>query len=138
MNEKNGFTLIELLIVLAIISIIALFIVPSLHKTVLRQEQKHFFKIFASDIFYIQNQKLFKDFGAEISALPTNYVIIDRGEKRKRNFPDGLTLLYFPEPLSFSRNGTLKNPSTYWFYHDEGRYRYTFPFGKGRGYLEEM
>lgn len=137
MNKEEGFTLIELLIVLLIFSMVALFILPSMYKSVARQEQLHFFKLLSSDIFYVQNKSLFKESKAEIVPSDKRYVIRSTFEREERLFPNDVTLASYPQAIHYSRNGTIKKPMTYLFDTEDIYYRVILPFGKGRNYLDE-
>jgi len=136
-NKESAFTLIELLIVLLIVSIVSLFILPSMHQTMIRQKQKHFFELYSSDIFYIQNTKLYTDKYAEIIPLNTHYNLNPSNEGIKRMFPEELRKTNAQPDISFSRKGTIKQPYTYIYTSKDTKYSIIFPFGKGRSYLVE-
>lgn len=137
-NREGGFTLIELLIVLLVVSIVAIFILPSMYKIVSRQEQLHFFKLYSSDVLYVQNQALYTDERLDIILNKQTYEIKSRFNQDVRAFPNELSFATSSRKVSFTSNGTLRAPDTHLFNYPAGQYRVTFPFGKGRGYLGEL
>lgn len=137
MNNESGFTMIELLIVLMIVSTVALFLIPSMYQTVMNQENKHFFKTVASDVFYVQNQTLYTKHQLELSPMRQRYSVISTNQRTSREYPDSIRLMSSPTRIHYSRNGNIKSPSTYLFDNDKKQYRFVLPFGKGRGYLVE-
>lgn len=138
MNNEKGFTLLELLIVLAITALVSLFILPSMYKSVARQEQHHFFELLESDTFYIQNQTLFTTKQHDITFTTSKYFMNSSTDKKERSYPEQLRNTYNPNRIIFSQSGTIRNPATYYFDYEYGKYKLTFPFGKGRSYLEEI
>lgn len=139
-NKRNGFTLVELLIVLLIVSIVTIFILPSMFKTITKQETNHFFETFSSDVLYIQNKSLYTDEALRIFPRKTHYYILSpKDEPIIREFPHELYLINHQSPqIFFSTNGTVQHPNTYSFKDGNELYRIVFPFGKGRHYIEGM
>lgn len=138
MNNEDGFTLLELLIVLMIVSTVFLFVIPAMGKTVMKHNRDQFFEQLLSDIFYAQNQVLNREKAGIIHIYPDYYFFDLSDEKRTVWYPEDLRNEFRLTTISFLTKGAIKNPDSYLFRTDNVRYRLTFPFGKGRGYIVEM
>lgn len=137
-KNEEGFTLLELLIVLTIISIVSLFVLPSMFKTVTNIKGQHYFERLQSDIFMIQNSVLKREVKAYIYFVNKNYIISETNKLTIKWNPEGLMNEYRPGNIMFSTKGNIKNPSSFIFKNEHKRYKLTFPFGSGRGYIDEL
>ncbi|MDC3418995.1 prepilin-type N-terminal cleavage/methylation domain-containing protein [Aquibacillus koreensis] len=143
-TNNKGFTLIEVLIVLSMISLF-LVIGASFQPKALEQNQAdYFFKLFQSDVLYLQQLTMIDRENVFIYISPDNKSYqIKRGGMGEviltRSFPKDWTinLNTLPAPISFSPNGTIKNPGTIDLRSPTTRYSVIFPFGKGRCYIVE-
>ncbi len=141
MKQMNGFTMVEMLFALMILSILTLLVVPSIIKTVERQETKHFFAVLESDILYIQNQALGTRDNVRIVFDEEFYVVISewKTEEIKRHYPEHLQYANkINNRVAFNNNGTIINPTTFKFKDKKITYQLVFPLGKGRHYIEEQ
>lgn len=136
-NNEAGFTLLELLIVLAIVSLVSIFVLPKMYKTVTNVHAKHYFERLESDVFMIQNAVLNKEKKAYIYFVNTNYTISMMDQLTINSNPEGLVNEYRPNQIMFSNKGNIINPSSFIFRDENKRYKLTFPFGAGRGYIDE-
>lgn len=138
-NEK-AFTILELLVVLVIVSSLLLLSIPSMTKSIERQQTKQFFELFKTDVFYIQNEALFSHKNIYILFEEDQYLIMDfRKVYAKRKIPTHIEAINTKNrQIRFSNNGTLYNPATYYFTTKETTYKVIFPFGKGRFYIDEV
>lgn len=137
MSSEGGFTLVEMLVVLAITTLISMFTLPLLSKTVVKQEHQQFFHHFASDMFLVQNETLYRESGL--------YRLVTSRDRYRLYLPQAQEPRYYPKSLAyaagtidsytFSRNGTLKNPTRFIYFYEDDIYTITYPFGKGRGYV---
>lgn len=141
MKQMNGFTMVEMLVVLMILSILTLLVVPSIIRTIEKQETNHFFAVLESDILYIQNQALGTRHNIRIVFDKEFYVVINewKTEEIKRHYPEHLKYdNKINNRVTFNNNGTIINPTTFKFRDKETTYQLVFPLGKGRHYIEEQ
>ncbi|WP_112181301.1 competence type IV pilus minor pilin ComGD [Paraliobacillus zengyii] len=144
MNKDSGFTIIELLIVLSILSIL-LVIGTTFHiKTYQTYQFNRWYQIFESDIMFMQQQTIASmgSFYMLIKPSSHTYEIRNGGLGEiiiERPIPDTweIKLDTLTMPLSFSTNGTVKQPGKFQIRTPSNSYDITFPFGKGRSYLVE-
>lgn len=137
MDRSNGFTLVEMLFVLLVISIFTIMFIPNFVKMIEKQQTAQFFDLFSSDIFYIQNQTLNTNESYRIWLRDDHYLIISNETMKRRNYPKHLEFTsYSNRRISFSKAGTVINPTTLRFKDRYHSYRVIFPFGKGRHYIE--
>lgn len=137
MDRSNGFTLVEMLFVLFVISIFTILFIPNFVKTIEKQQTAQFFDLFSSDIFYIQNQTLNTNESYRIWLRDDHYLIISNDTMKRRNYPKHLEFTsYSNTRISFSKAGTVINPTTLRFKDRYHSYCVVFPFGKGRHYIE--
>ncbi|MEI3611716.1 competence type IV pilus minor pilin ComGD [Pseudogracilibacillus sp. SO30301A] len=140
MKQINGFTMVEMLFALMILSILTLLVVPSIVRTVEKQETNHFFAVLESDILYIQNQALGTRDNVRIVFDEEYYVVISEGKTEgiKRHYPEHLKYNNkINNRVAFNNNGTIINPTTFKFKDRKNTYHLVFPLGKGRHYIEE-
>src|SRR5699024_9850331 len=129
MSNQRGFTMMEMLVVLAITSLVTVFLLPKLKETVRSQEQRHFFTLFESDNLFLQNQMLYRPTYGRINLYQSSYVI-NLGNK-------DLIHLTLPEPLhlttpiyqiSYASSGTIRQLYTYRYKYNYQVYRVVYPF----------
>ncbi|WP_226035032.1 competence type IV pilus minor pilin ComGD [Aquibacillus saliphilus] len=144
MKNTNGFTLIEVLIVLS--ASIVLLSIGSLFQThvIKHYQEDQFLQLFQSDVLYMQYITLIKreTFNMTIHPDQHNYIIRKGGTGKiitKRNIPSNwnVQLMTLTMPISFTFNGTIKNPGMFSIKTGESHYQVFLPFGKGRGYIIE-
>lgn len=141
MKQMNGFTMVEMLFVLMVLSIFTLLVVPSIIRTIEKQETIHFFDVLDSDIFYIQNQAFGTRHNTRIVFDKEFYVVINdwKTEEIKRYYPKHITYdIKINNRIAFNNNGTIINPTTFKFRDGEKTYQLVLPLGKGRHYIEEQ
>lgn len=142
-NEK-GFTLIELLVVLSILTILLLIGNSLQIKTLEHNQMKQFYQSFQSDLLYMQQYTIVMKENIQLFIKPDShyYEIRKRGTGKlliRRTIPTNwnVKLNTLTMPLSFSLNGTIKNPGTLIVETKQQTYTIIFPFGKGRSYMIE-
>src|SRR5690625_4889390 len=116
MNNEKGFTLLELLIVLSILTIIVSISVPLTLDFVRKQQERHFFELLHSDIFFVQNQS-FSTLNKVSLMFRDEYYIIFRSQDDNnpmiRYYPNHISFYYFENnTISFSNQGDYNNPNT--------------------------
>lgn len=139
LKNETGFTLLELLFVLMIVMLLVWVAFPALHKQYVKHEIDHFFRVFDSDILFIQNQTL-EGRDLWIHLKRDHYIVKERNKNsiHTRHYPKHLGPQSFARhQIEYSNTGSVKNPYTYNFYDvNNKRYKVVFPFGKGRHYIE--
>lgn len=136
-HRQHGFTLIEMLFILMVLSILTVLFIPQIVKTIEKQQSIHFFKLFDSDILFIQNQTMNSDDTYRITLTKDYYMIVkENREIEKREYPNHLTLSQRNVRIYFSKSGTVTSPQTIRFQDRYHTYRVVFPLGKGRHYIE--
>lgn len=140
MKGINGFTLIEVLFTLFIVSIVSVLFIPNMLQVIERQQTKHFFEIFNSDILMIQNKSIGEERNIRIRLRTDHYLIMDERELIvQREYPKHLTYIEGSNNIiTFNNTGTMMNPRTFHFRERNKAYLVVFPLGKGRHYIEEM
>jgi len=140
MMKRNGFTLFELLIVLSLLSIITLIAISLSFDFIKKQQTKHFLELLHSDIFFVQNQSFLGTYRPTLNFRDGNYVIIQYFNDPVgivREYPAHITFRHNENnKISFKVNGNYEEPKSIRFNVDGEDYKLTFPFGKGRGYVE--
>lgn len=128
----------ELLIVLVIVSIVSLFVLPSMLKTVKKVKTQHYFDHLQSNIFMVQNTALNRDKRVYIDVVDDKYYIYKPKSVTMYRNPDGLTNEFRTTNILFSPRGVLNNPSSFFYKDGTDRYQLILPFGAGRGYINEF
>src|SRR5699024_2912584 len=140
MIAKNGFTLLEILVVLSILSVLILLSTPFNANMLEAKRENEFFKLLKSDMLYAQSLASATDSDVLVSmsfdAENNRYSIIRDRTVQKRSFPDDW-ILDQDYIFYFNQKGTVLNPYTLNLKTSNARYQIVFPFGKGRGYIEE-
>ncbi|WP_186575797.1 competence type IV pilus minor pilin ComGD [Aquibacillus kalidii] len=141
MKEK-GFTFLELVIVLSIISILLVVGSSIQLKTLHTYQLNSFYKLFESDILYLQQFNMVQAEKASLTIDVTNnqYQIKTNVNGKvliKRTFPKDwvVKLNTLSMPLSFTSDGNLIHPGTFSIKTAYKTYYIYFPFGKGRCYI---
>lgn len=139
MNKEQGFTIIELLLVLCIVTILTLLVIPSLSHLLKKQQTKHFFAVFESDVMFVQTQALHTVNGTRITLYKDEYLVLLNNEvKQQRDLPNHLTFISANNArIQYSNSGTILQPYTYVLKEHDTFYHIVFPFGKGRHYVVE-
>lgn len=138
MSNQRGFTMMEMLVVLAITSLLTIFLLPKLSETVRSQEQRHFFTLFESDNLFLQNQMLYRPTYGRINLYRSSYVInLGNNDLIYRTLPEPLHLTNPNYQISYASSGTIRQPYTYRYKYNNHVYRVVYPFGKGRFYVEQ-
>lgn len=137
-KNEAGFTLLELLIVLVIVSIVSLFVLPSMFKTVKSVKTQHYFEHLQSNVFMIQNSVLNREIRAYIDVVNDKYYIYKPKSVTMYRNPEGLINEFRTTNILFSPKGIINNPSSFLFRDETVRYQLIFPFGAGRGYINEF
>lgn len=139
-TNESGFSLLEMLFVLMIVMLLAWIVVPMVHKNYVEHEVNQFFRVFDSDVLFIQNQALV---GREwwIHLEEDRYIVKEQKERfvKTRYYPKSFDTQYFAEHrIEYHPTGNVKKPYTYNFYDRNGkRYKVIFSFGKGRHRIEQ-
>lgn len=145
MNRKNrsgGFTLVEVLIVLSIIQVFTYFGINHLDKTQDKQTFERWYKQFEIDVLYLQKQSLVSSQLPYIQFYTSDYLytVSETTSKKhlfKRTYPNEWDVR-FPttkSKLTFSNNGQVQHPGTMTILTKHYLFTITFPFGKGRCYV---
>ncbi|RCW65382.1 competence type IV pilus minor pilin ComGD [Saliterribacillus persicus] len=143
-KEQKGFTLIETLLVLSVL-IIFLSIGGAFHyKTFDSYQYQTFYQLFEKDIIYLQQLSVTSNdsYALYFDLSNNSYQIKKSGIGTillSREFPKAWTIRQntLKLPLSFSKDGTIKNPGAIKVETTHNDYFITFPFGKGRCYSEK-
>jgi|SRR5690625_2530065 len=137
----NGFTLIEMLLTIGILGLLSFIVVPSIYKSIERQELVQFFNVLESDVFYIQNQALGTRKNFRIIFDEDYYIIagpFNSGIDIKRYYPKHLKQeIKINHRVTFTSNGTVSDSTKVLFNYRDTTYQLVFPLGKGRYYIEE-
>ncbi|SEP74336.1 competence type IV pilus minor pilin ComGD [Piscibacillus halophilus] len=146
MNHKQrGFTLLETLLVLSIIMVL---VAISMTNYSLHQNTKpvdEFLTQFEKDVFIVQQRAI--TFQTPISiTFNTNehyYYIHDLTTNpstiRRHYHPDlSIVLTTLKNPIRYNIDGTIYNPGAFMLNYNNSKYQVTFPFGKGRFYVNKM
>lgn len=140
-NNSSGFTLLEMLFSLAILMILLTITVPLVFSTIEKQTEKEFFKVFKSDVLFLQNQSIGTNQYYRLVFYDDHYKIIDSSTGESlvvRTYPNQLTVDgRLLKRISFNARGTIKQPGTMTISTEETTYRIIFPLGKGRFYIDE-
>ena len=144
MNNQKGFTLVELLIVLSTLSILLVIGASFQTNTYNTYQLNRWYQLFDSDVLYMQQQTLLKRNNLYLIIKPDtkSYEIRQGGRGDvviERKIPQNwdVKLYTLSMPLSFSIQGTIKNPGMFQILIDDKEYAIYFPFGKGRSYIVE-
>src|SRR5699024_4590448 len=139
LKNETGFTLLELLFVLMIVMLLVWIAFPTLHKQYVKHELAHFFRVFDSDILFIQNLAL-DGWDLWITLKNDHYIVnaSNNNSIHTRHYTKHLDpQTVASDQIEYSNTGSVKNPYTYNFYDvNNKRYKVVFPFGKGRHYIE--
>lgn len=142
MNKESGFTLVEMLLVLAIWSILILFIIPIDLNMLEAQQEEKFIETLAFDVLYIQSLSTTLEDHIRIQFFRDNYTVrvgTFENEMIKRQLPKGWSISYRVLPfITFDKNGRVKKPGNILIHTNSTTYRIIFPFGKGRFYVVEQ
>src|SRR5690625_3068594 len=140
-KQINGFTLIEMLFSIIILGLLSFIVVPSIFKSIERQEIKQFFNVLESDIFYIQNQAIGTRKYFRITFDENYYIVVDDSKNNneiKRYYPKHFTQkIKIKNIITFTNDGTVSRSAKVLFTHRDTTYKLVFPLGKGRYYVEE-
>jgi|SRR5690625_4678323 len=141
-HRKNGFTLLELLLVLVIWSVLFLLIVPISFSYLEKQQEKHFFEMFAFDVLYIQNLSTTTKEYVQLNIYEDRY-IIRTGHRGQilfiRNVPaDWNIQTKVLQTISFDDKGRIRTPGNFVIETKQNVYTIVFPFGKGRYHIVEQ
>lgn len=144
MKKENGFTIVELLIVLSLFSLLLVIGASFQTKSYQAYQFNCWYQQFESDVLFIQQQTLVSRENIYLLINPNSHTYeIRRGGLGEiitvRSFPDNweIKLNTLSMPLSFSINGTLRNPGMFQVLTKGMAYDIYFPFGKGRSYFIE-
>ncbi|GGM31641.1 competence protein ComG [Paraliobacillus quinghaiensis] len=144
MNNQKGFTLIEILIVLSTLSILLVIGASLQTNTYDTYQLNRWYQLFESDVLYMQQQTLLKRNNLYLIIKPdTKSYEIRQGGRGKvlveRQIPHNweVKLYTLSMPLSFSIQGTIKEPGMFLIIIDDKEFAIYFPFGKGRSYIVE-
>nr|WP_275580684.1 competence type IV pilus minor pilin ComGD [Aquibacillus albus] len=143
-NKQSGFTLIEVIIVLSMISFIISIGGAFQYHVIDQYKTRHFIQIFQDDILYMQKRTtVTRDNIYMVIEPEKNLYVIKQGPVGKsivtREIPKtwDINLRTLTMPISFTTNGTIKNPGTFTIDTTYSSYDVSFPFGKGRCYIIE-
>lgn len=145
MNKEAGFTFIEILLVLSAFLVISSigFAVPV--NLIQKQETTQFLNGFQQDILYLQEFNMYEEATAYLTIDPLNssYSIRKSGSGKiilLRKVPKHVQvdLRTLKQPITYMKNGTIKNPGTMVIKTNTESYKIIFPFGKGRSYIEKQ
>lgn len=139
MNKQYGFSLMELLVVLSIWSLLLLLSAPILVNSLEKQEEEQFFKVFESDVLYIQYAaSLSAEEEVSIHFSDDHYTVRDGSINGflKRNFPSTWKIdMRSMKYISFTDKGNIRHAGTIQVDTKNAIYLIVFPLGKGRGYI---
>lgn len=138
-KQTNGFTLIEMLFVISIMFIMLGLLLPPLSANVNRIESNHVIDKLASDVMTIQHMHATTNGTVRIQLYRDKYVILKSTKILKQvSLPEGF---WFNQNgkhfLEFHKNGSIKQPRTFFLYSPTTKYKIIFPFGKGRFRVEK-
>lgn len=139
--RKNGFTLVEVLIVLSLLAVILLLTVPITLNTLTSKQETVFLETLEFDILYIQNLAMTTNEHVQIFFQGHTYTIY-KGDVplQVRSIPEDWKVQahVMSNSISFYNNGLIRKPGSITFKTSSSTYKMTFPFGKGRGYIEKQ
>ncbi len=140
MNNEKGFTLVEMLIVLSLLTVIVSISVYLSLDFLNKQQEKHFFELLHSDIFFVQNQSFSTLNKASIMFRDGYYVVYKTSKDRNpliREYPNHISFYHYENnTISFLNQGDINPPISIRFNKNGENYKLVFPFGKGRAYIE--
>lgn len=140
MQGEAGFTLLETIMSLTIISILFTISMPLMMKQLKAYETKQFITVLESDILYAQNNALGKS-GSGRTRVEFNeqdYTITENAYRLvQRAYPNQLKINAGIRRVTYNNAGNIIDPKSIDVIHDNKRYQLTFPFGKGRFYVNE-
>lgn len=140
MQGEGGFTLLETLLSLTIITILFTMSMPLMLKQLKAYETKQFIAVLESDILYAQNNALGKS-GSGRTRVQFNekdYTITENAYGLvQRPYPNQLKINAAVRRVTYNNSGNIIDPKSIDVIHDHERYQLTFPFGKGRFYVNK-
>jgi competence protein ComGD len=143
--NNSGFTLIEMITVLSItVTLIFFGITFPLH-VINQHKTEQFFEHFQSDLLLMQQETMLTGENIRMTILTDSsvYEIRKGGTGQlmiRRAIPSSWEINFrtLSQPITFMRNGNIKNPGTFSIATDTNTYVITFPFGKARAHIIEQ
>lgn len=141
MSNEDGFTLFELILALTIFMLMVT-VIGSFHSQTFDNIQfQRWYKQFEKDTLYLQQSTMISRSNDYLMINPSQHSYeINSGALNdptiKREFPTDwdVSLQSLRMPLTFTRNGTIRNPGMFRIHTNHHTYDIYFPFGKGRSY----
>lgn len=140
MADEVGFSLLEVLVTLSVLAILLSLSVPTMHSLLAKKNEEKILERMENDILYIQNQAIGSTKNFRIILQENKYIIVGPDQQSIiRDLPSNWTLDRRKlDSISFNENGTIRKAGTISLKTPNNTYRYVFPLGKGRGYLEKQ
>lgn len=145
MKNQNGFTLTEVLLVLTAFLVLLSFGFTIPVKTIQQHEVSQFLTRFQQDILYLQEWNMYEEISAYMTIDPSKHQYSIRKNWTgdiiiQREIPEymNIDLRTLKQPIYYTSNGTIKNPGVLMISAGNTSYKITFPFGKGRSYIEKQ
>ena len=142
--REGGFTLMETLVVLSVtITLMTIGATVQVHvMDEYRTEQ--FFKQFQMDVLYMQqhttttSELLYLNFNPTLRYYEVKTAGIGKSILKRPLPKNWIVDMQTMKAITFSANGTIKNPGVFRIHSQTSTFLINFPFGKGRCYIVEI
>jgi competence protein ComGD len=140
LTSQVGFSLLEVMITLSVIAVLISLSVPAMHSLLAKKKEERILERMEYDILYVQNQAIGAYKNSRIILQEDKYVITGSNtETIVRELPQNWEIDRRKlDTISFNENGTIRKAGTISIKTPKNSYRYVFPLGKGRGYLDKQ
>ncbi|MBO8156109.1 MAG: hypothetical protein H0Z32_06610 [Bacillaceae bacterium] len=137
--------MLETLMALSMLTTLLVISLPLSDRILEKVEEEQFFKLFSSDILFMQKATTVSQTPYRLMIYPESntYEIRKGGFGEvviRRSYSKSIIIdtASFQFPFSFYPSGTPQSPGSFYVYTRNQGYKITFPFGKGRFYVTKI